>query len=641
MRAGNARVARLAAFCGIISFMQNASVAQVFEDIADCLEIAGENVFKIRAYRRAAEAVATFPGPIEDAAEDGRIEQIEGLGAATVAKTREFLATGTVRELEKLRAQYPSGLLELLRVPGLGPKKVAQLYRERGIESLEALQAAIANGDLKGLAGMGPKTVENIEAGLRRLAAMSSNLPLGDALPAAQLLARTLADLPGVSNVEIAGEARRGCDTVSRLELVAESDDADSVVAAFITLPSVREVIQNGQGNDSPMTAGAPETTEAKQLSAATSSGPDWGESAMEIAGSNSSSASKSGASARVRVRPGIEAALHVASPGDFGWALFNATGSSAHLEAAAQFASERGFELRPGGVFRANERVLVASEEELYRLLEVPFIAPELRENAGEWQAARNGTLPSLVRVSDIKGDLHAHSTWSDGVATIRQMAQAAQARGYEYHVVSDHSKALAMTNGLDATRLREQAREISEVQTDFPDLKILRGIECDILRDGTLDLDDDILHELDLVIASVHSAFKLDEASQTERMMRAISHPAVDIIAHPTGRIVGGRPGYDVDVQALIEAARKHDTALEINASERLDLRDTHACMAREAGVLLCVNTDAHSTRMLDNIGLGITTARRAWCEAANVLNTKTAGELMQWLARPKSQA
>jgi DNA polymerase (family 10) len=317
------------------------------------------------------------------------------------------------------------------------------------------------------------------------------------------------------------------------------------------------------------------------------------------------------------------------------------ATGSAAHWQKAQQIAAGCGLELRDDGLYKGDKALPVASEEEVYAALGVPFIAPELREDLGEWEAAQKGALPNLLQIGDIKGDLHAHSTWSDGTATIRQMVIAARERGYQYHAITDHSKALAMTNGLDAHRLREQAKEIAEVQAEFPDIKVLRGIECDILRDGTLDLDDDILHELDIVIASVHSAFKLEEAAQTERMIRALSHPAVDLVAHPTGRIVGGRPGYNVNIEAVIEAAHATGTALEINASERLDLRDSHARMARERGVLLCIDTDAHSTRMLDNLMLGILTARRAWCEPHHVINTKPVDELMAWLQRPQSGA
>ena len=566
--------------------MQNAAVAQVFEDIADCLEIAGENVFKIRAYRRAAEAVATFPEAIEDANEAGTLDEIEGLGAATIAKTKEFLATGRVAELERLREQYPAGLLELLRVPGLGPKKIAQLYKERGISSIETLQSAIAGGELKGLAGFGPKTIDNIAEGIRRVGEMSSQVPLGDALPAAFGLAKTLQNASQNAGqtdnrvldieVEVAGEIRRGCDTISQIVLVATNEDPE-LLQRFMQLPQVKNVVSQDDNT------------------------------------------------ATIQVRPGIEARLEIAPREKFGSLLFRATGSDSHVQYAELRARE--LDISPENF---------ADETSLYRALGVDYIAPELRDNRGEWQAAQNGQLPQLIEIGDIKGDLHAHSTWSDGTASIRQMVIAARERGYQYHAITDHSKALAMANGLDARRLREQAREIADVQAEFPDIKILRGIECDIMRDGTMDLDDDILSELDWVVASVHSGFKMSEADQTERMIRAISHPFVNLVAHPTGRIVGRRPGYDVNIAELIAAAKEHKTALEINASERLDLRDEHAFMARQSGVLLCIDTDAHSTRMLENLHLGILTARRAWCESKDVLNTKTRDELMAWLHR-----
>lgn len=557
--------------------MQNAAVAQVFEDIADCLEIAGENVFKIRAYRRAAEAIATFPEAIEGAMERGTLDKIEGLGAATIAKTKEFLATGRVAELEKLREQYPPGLLELLRVPGLGPKKIAQLYNERGISSVETLQDAIAKNELDGLAGFGAKTIGNISAGLKRLGEMQGQIPLGDALPATVQLAHSIESLDRVLEVAIAGEVRRGCDTISKIALVAsvENGDSESVLNAFCSLPSAQKIIAQNKN------------------------------------------------SATIRVRPGIEARLEIGEKERFGSLFFRATGSAAHIEKAEKLARERGLSLDD-----------FADESGLYRVLDCAFVAPELRENRNEIARAQNATLPNLIKIDDIKGDLHAHSTWSDGTASIRQMVMAARERGAQYHAITDHSRALAMANGLDAKRLREQRIEVAQVQAEFPDIVIIHGIECDILRDGSMDLDDEILHELDFVIASVHSGFKLSESDQTQRMIRAISHPAVDMIAHPTGRIVGRRVGYEVNIAEIIAAAKEHDTALEINASERLDLRDEHAFLAREAGVLLCIDTDAHSTRMLDNLHLGILTARRAWCESKDVLNTKTTDELLSWL-------
>ncbi len=549
--------------------MQNAALAQVFGEIADYLELAGENPFKTRAYRRAAEAIADFPSPIEDAAENGTLEEIEGLGAATIAKSREFLATGNVRLLAYLRSQHPPGLLDVLRVPGLGPKKVALLYKERGIDSIEKFADSLENGGLEGVAGFGPKTIENLKTGLKRMAQLSARLPLTSAVAVANRLKNALREKWPNIEIHDAGSLRRGCDTLGNLNFVVQSDDV-VILDDFLGLPIVLETLE------------------------------------------------KSEKRALAKVHPGLEVELVLATPQNFGSTLFFHTGSRAHLEAAAQNLGD------------------FATEAEIYASLGAAFIPPELREGRGEWEAARAGKLPRLLEERDIIGDLHTHSTWSDGAATIRQMAEAAAARGYAYFAVTDHSKALAMANGLNAQRLREQAMEIAEVQADFPNLKIFRGIECDILRDGTLDLDDEILNELDVVIGSVHSAFNLPETLQTKRMVKAISHPLVHFIAHPTGRVLGVRAPYDVDVAALIDAAKHFGKALEINASERLDLKDEHAFAAREAGVLLSIDTDAHSPKMFSNLPFGVQTARRAWCEAKDVLNAKPLDELTQWLAR-----
>jgi DNA polymerase (family 10) len=344
--------------------------------------------------------------------------------------------------------------------------------------------------------------------------------------------------------------------------------------------------------------------------------------------------AEESESSACIRVRPGIAVRLRTSTSETFGSDWFFATGSAAHVEAARKLAEEKGFELRADGLFQGKKRIAGRDETEIFTALGAAFIEPELRENRGEWIVAQANELPNLITLGDIRGDLHTHSTWSDGNVTIRQMAEGCREKGYEYFAVTDHSKALAMANGLNAARLREQAKEIAEVQADFPDIKILRGVECDIMRDGSLDLDDEILHELDIVVASVHSAFSLDDVAQTARVIKAVSHPAVDILAHPTGRVLGVRPAYDLDIEAVIEAARASNTTLEINASQRLDLKDEHAFEAREAGVLLAIDSDAHSIRMLPNVGYGVLTARRAWCEKRDVLNAKSASELMRWL-------
>lgn len=568
--------------------MQNASIAALFDEIADYMALAGENTFKIRAYRNAAEAVVAYEAPIEEAAEKGTLRSIEGLGEATSEKIQEFLATGRVRVLEELREKFPIGLLDLLQVPGLGPKRVQQLYREKQIDGIEALNLALETNALKGVSGFGPKTIANLQSGLKRLAEMSRRAPLDRALPLSQNLIAALSTFLAVERVELVGSLRRGSETVGDINLLAVTNDASAVVEGFLKLPQ-----------------------------------------ALSASATNSQSGN-------IRIRPGIDVSLRTTTAEEFGFEYFHATGSRAHFEAAQELAAQRGLELREDGIFRDDKKLALRDEAEIYELLQVPFIVPELREGRGEWRAAQEDALPDLITTEQLRGELHAHSTWSDGAASIRQMAEGARARGYEYFAVTDHSQALAMTNGLNAARLREQAKEIAEVQADFPDVKILRGVECDIMRDGSMDLDDEILHELDLVIGSVHSAFNLDEATQTERVIRAISHPAVDLIAHPTGRILGTRPGYDINVNALIQAASEFGKSLEINSSERLDLSAENAFAAREAGVLLAINSDAHSVRMLPNVKLGVITARRAWCEKKDVLNAKPVDELTQWLKR-----
>lgn len=547
---------------------QNHALAQAFAQIADYLDLAGDNPFKIRAYRRAAEAVADYPQRIEDAAENGQLESIEGLGQATVAKTREFLATGTIRLLEYLKSEYPPGLLDLGRVPGLGAKKVSQLYKERDIDSLEKFAEALHSGKLAGLSGFGPKTIENLKIALRRMAELSSRLPISGAVPLAEKLKAALRERVGDLDIHDAGSLRRGVETVGNLNFVARTNEPARVLDAFASLPLVVEVVAR----------------EENRLVA--------------------------------RVPQGLEIEVVTTAPERFGNTLFFHTGSRAHLEAIEVPTQD------------------CADESEVYARLGASWVPPEMREGHGEWEAARGGTLPMLVQPEDVRGDLHTHSTWSDGVATIRQQAQAVRDLGYAYFAVTDHSKALAMANGLNAERLREQALEIAEVQAEFPQVRIFRGIECDILRDGRMDLDDEILSELDFVIGSVHSAFNLSLEAQTERMIKAIQNPLVDLIAHPTGRVLGVRAPYDVDVPALIEAATETGTALEINASERLDLKYEYAMEARQKGVLLAVNTDAHSPKMFANLRYGIWTARRAWCEPKHLLNTKSVEELEPWL-------
>jgi len=563
--------------------MQNAALARQFDQIAAYLELDGDSVFKVRAYREAAEAIADYPAPIENA----DLSVIEGLGPATMAKSREWFKSGKIRVLEELKRKYPSGLLEMLRVPGVGPKKVQLLWKEKGIDSLAKFSAALENGDLVGLAGFGPKTLDNLQIALRRVSELSSRLPLPEALALATKIIGALHEKQPQLEVVLAGSARRGCDTVGNLNFVAKSDDA-AILDDFAALPQFESRVSGNK------------------------------------------------ACVVMRTFDGLDCELVVSPPAGFGLDLFVSTGSKAHID-VRESEDIASLSSRPTGWKGALlSSFRFSTERELYAHFKCDYIPPELREGRDEWTLAKENRLPDLLQISDIKGDLHTHSTWSDGAATIRQMAEAMSARGYAYFAVCDHSKALAMTGGLDAFRVREQAHEIALVQADFPNLRIFRGIECDILRDGTMDLDDEVLSELDFVVGSVHSAFNLPLKEQTDRIIRAIQNPHVDLIGHPTGRVLGVRPPYDVDVPALIEAAKSSGCTLEINASERLDLKDEHARLAREAGVTLCINTDAHGPRMIPNMALGVATGRRAGCEARDVLNTRSLEELLLWMQK-----
>jgi len=542
--------------------MENAHLARQFEELADYMELSGENVFKVRAYKTAAEAIADLPIPIELAAQNGVLEEIEGLGYATISKTKEFLKSGKISLLEKMKAQYPAGLLEVLRVPGLGPKKVQLLWKEKGIDSLEKFDTALSNGDLVGVSGFGAKTLANLATSLRRLKEMGARIPITDASGIARRLRVALPDY----ELHDAGSLRRGCDTLGNLNFVAKTTETEALFDAFAETGLISEIVSRD---------------------------------ANKIIG---------------RIPPGIEVEIVAAPPEKFGSTLFFQTGSREFVEGinVGEFAEE-------SSVFEAQN---------------IAYIAPELREKHEVW----NSKLPELLEVSDIKGDIHSHSTWSDGNASIEEMVQAAIERGYEYLAITDHSKLMAMANGLNAERLREQAIEIADVQSRYPDFKIFRGIECDILRDGKMDLDDEILSELDFVIGSVHTAFNLPLEEQTHRVLRAIENPNVDMIAHPTGRVLGVRPPYDIDVFALIDACAKNGTWLEINSSERLDLRDEYVFAAREKGVPIVINTDAHSISMLGNMGFGVKTARRGWCGKQNVINALSAKELTALLGNEK---
>lgn len=567
----------------------NFEVAQRFAELADYLEILGENPFKTRAYRNAARALETLPEPIAKVAAEKRLGDIAGFGDAIQAKTKDILATGTTKALEEARSKAPATVLELIGLPGVGPKTVSTLFGEYGIDSLAALEKAIDEHKIRHLAGFGEKTEAKLKDSIERKKKYGKRMLLSDARDLGRTLIELISANPEVGQMAQAGSARRGVETVGDIDIVATSTDPHTTMKAFVGLPQVATVLASSD-----------------QIT-------------------------------RVLLSSGVEADLKLVYPGDFGTLLHHFTGSREHNIRLREMAERKGLKISEYGVFRGDEKLPIGdSEDALYAAIGLSVIPVALRENRGEIEAALAGTLPNLIQLSDIKGDMHAHTTASDGKASIEQMALAAKARGYEYMAITDHSQMLVIANGLTPERVREQIKQVKET-SDKVGIKIFTGTECDIKGDGTLDFPDDLLSELDFVIASIHSRFKMERDEMTARMIRAIENPNVDLIAHPTGRLLNQREPYEVDIDAVIAAAARTSTALEINSfPDRLDLSDVNARAAKDAGVMIMIDTDAHRPEDYDLIEYGVTVAQRAWIEAKNVWNTHSVGEVEAWLRR-----
>lgn len=554
--------------------MKNHEVAAALYEIADILEVKGEDPFKIRAYRKGAEAVDQLLEEVADLAKTPhRLLAVPGIGKALAEKIRELVTSGQLDYLEELRRAVPPGVLALTRVPGLGARTAQVLYARLGIDSLDKLELAAREGRLRDLPGMGVKKEAAVLQALERLQQQGERVPLGAVRPIAEALAGYLGRHPQVEKAAVGGSIRRRLDMVADIDLVVASHAPAAVLDYVLKLPIAGDVLERSE----------------RTLHLATSLGR------------------------RVEVT--------VVPPARFAAALMQMTGSEAHLQALGELPAEAG------------------SEEAIYRAKGLPYIPPELRENRGELEAARRGALPRLIETSDLKGDLHTHTRASDGTATAREMAEAARQLGHQYIGITDHSQSLAIAGGLKPEQLKLQAQEIRKLNQSFSDFRILHGSEVDILRDGSLDFPDEVLRELDVVVASVHSHMKLDEAAQTERLVQAIKHPHVDIIGHLTGRVLGRRDPYPVDIDRVLEACARTGTALELSASpSRLDLSDLHARLAKHRGVKLSIDTDAHSIPELSGLEHGIDQARRAWVEPADVVGTMDLAPLLAWLAKEK---
>ncbi|MBF8265959.1 MAG: DNA polymerase IV [Dehalococcoidia bacterium] len=573
--------------------MKNTAIAKIFQDIADLLELKGENVFKIRAYQRAARAIEHLPREVEVILrEGGSLRDITGVGEAIEKKTTELVNTGKLQYYEELRAEFPPGITTLLEVPGVGPKTAMRLTTELGVNTIEDLEKALLDGRVAGLSRMGEKTAENIKHALAALRRKDQRIPIGEALPLVEQIQSVLSTVPGVKNIIAAGSLRRFRETVGDIDMMGTADDPEKVIQAFVRLPMVGQVLAQG-------------TTKATVL----------------VAG-------------------GLQVDLRLVEHHNFGSLLQYFTGSKQHNIALRTRAQRQGLSLSEYGItdVRSGQIETFATEEDYYKRLGLQYIPPELREDTGEIEKAEKGQIPSLVELSDIKGDFHAHTEWSDGNSSIEDMAVAAKARGYEYLAITDHSAGRGIAHGLSVERLKQQIAEVRVVEQKVG-IRLFTGMEVDIRSDGTLDAPEEMLAQVDIVVAAVHSAMSQDQDKMTQRMIKAMESPHVDILAHPTCRLLSEREPVSVDIEAIYRASLNNYTALEINAMpSRLDLKDIHAYRARELGVKLVIGTDSHRPEHLGYMRFGVGVARRAWCRAEDILNTWTLAEVEAFLRRGK---
>jgi len=570
--------------------VHNADIARVFGEIADLLEIEQANPFRIRAYRNAARIVEGLRLDLAaHVAAGGELPKLPGIGTDLAAKIHEIAARGTCALLEKLKGELPAGIADLLHVPGLGPKRVQRLYQELDVQTPEQLYRAARDGRLRALSGFGEKSelgiLQAVEAHIKR----PGRCKLAIAAQYARAYADYLKGVPGVGRVVLAGSFRRMRETVGDLDILATAAAPAQVMQGFCTYPEVTRVLSRGETR------------------------------------------------ASVVLRAGIQVDLRVVAGECFGAALHYFTGSKAHNIALRKLGQTRGLKINEYGVFRGARRIAGETEESVYAALGLPYIPPELREDRGEIEAARAGALPLLVELGDLRGDLHVHSKASDGHASIRDMALAAAAHGLAYLAITEHSRRLRLAHGLDPRALERQIDEIDRLNAQLHGITVLKGMEVDILADGTLDLPDAVLGRLDVVVGAVHSDFHLSRARQTERILKAFEHPHFHILAHPSGRLIERREPYDVDMLRIIRKAKARGCFLELNAHpERLDLLDTHCRMAKDEGVLVCISSDAHSEPDFEHLRYGIGQARRGWLEKADVLNTRPLAELQRLLHR-----
>lgn len=576
--------------------MNNQEIARAFEEIADMLEILGENVFKINAYRRAAENIRSLGRDVSDMAEEGSLGSIEGVGKAISEKISELTQTGRLAYYDELAEKVPSGLLDMLDVPDLGPKRVRAIWEKLGTGDLDGLEEAARAGRLRALEGFGPKTEAKVLAGIESLRArrVSGRTPLAVAWELSRTILDVLLTVPG-TRAEAAGSLRRMKETVGDLDFLCATKHHADVMERFCTMKNVETVLLRGDTK------------------------------------------------ASVRLEGGIQADLRVVDEASWGTAIQYFTGSQQHNVRLRERARKRGFSLSEYALKKisTDEEILCGEEQEVYLKLELPWIPPEMREDRGEIEAAMEGSLPDPAKLEDMGGDLQCHTDESDGTATLEEMAEAAKKAGRSWLLLTDHSSGLGVARGLSPERVRDQGRRIDEWNASRRGIRVLKGIEAEIMADGSLDLPEEVLAELDVVVAAVHSSLRQDKGKITRRYLAAMGNPLVHILAHPTGRLIGERDGTSPDWDAVLAEAVRTGTILELNANPyRLDLPEGLAARACELGALFAISTDAHSTKQLEYMHFGVSLARRAWVPPERIVNTWGAGKLLEWVREKPSR-
>lgn len=569
----------------------NYEVARIFLEIAEALELRGQDPYRVRAYQNAARTILGLDEPLAAIQARGELRTLPGIGESLAAKIEEILATGHLRQHDELMREFPPGVVAMMRVPGIGPRTAETLFHELGISSVEDLERAAQEGRIRRLRGFGARSEANILRSVQSMGRRRARIPLARAYPLAQQVIDALRRQAPVQDIEAAGSLRRMREDVGDIDILVTSDDPAAVMQAVTRLPITQQVVLTGPTK----------TTILTDL--------------------------------------GLQVDVRVVAPEDFGAALQYFTGSKAHNIKLRTLAVRKGYKLSEYGIFRVStgERIGGRREDDMYRPLGVRMYPPELREDRGEIELGLQGILPDFVEVSDLRGDLHVHTNWSDGRSTLREMALAARAHGLSYIAISDHSVGRGIAHGLTIERVRQQMRDIHHLNAELTGITLLSASEVDIRRDGSLDFPTDLLAELDLCIASIHSAFGLSEADQTQRLLKAMTNPFVDIIGHPTGRLIGSRDPIYLDMPRMLQAAADHGVILEVNCwPERLDLNDTDVLAAREAGVKLVIDTDAHAPEHFDHLRFGVATARRGWATPQDVVNTLPLQQFLPHLRR-----